>query len=153
MYAIRSYYEILRNLLASLQSELGDKIQLIGVSGDEDDIEQAKRLQVSPGILILCNMSDGVEASADVKVKDVVEHVPDYASQPQFEAPVITGAENNGKLVISWSEIDFVSIGEPNAIVEYKLLKGATLDEIKEMKNVAATVKTGVNDKQRNNFV
>ena len=144
--------EMLRNLLAGLQSELGDNVQMIGVSGDEDDLEQAMKLEVSPGILILCNLSDGVTPDSDLKVEDVVDYAKDYISAPQFAAPVIEGREDGSKVIISLSEIDFSKITDRNTEVEYKLIRGKTLDEIKEKKNIIATSKAGVSDEQPTEF-
>ena len=47
-------------------------------------------------------------------------------------------------MVIKWDKIDFSDNLPGGAEVEYKLLKGATLDEIKQMKNVVKTQKATV---------
>ena len=142
----------LDQLIALLQNEFGDGIRLIGVNGDKEDIELAKDLEVSPGILILCEMVDDVEADEDVKVEDVVKNFPDQFIEPEFSAPVIKGEVDGNTLVISWEEIDFSKIDAEGLEVEYKLLKGASLDEIKEMKNVVSEFVVDIADDQPTSF-
>ncbi|MEX1376061.1 MAG: hypothetical protein AB1Z23_01185 [Eubacteriales bacterium] len=145
--------ELLSYLLASLQNELGDGVKLLGVNGKTDDIQTAKDLKVSPGLLLLCNIAEDVEADADLKVDDVVKCLPDdYNGEPEFAAPVISGTAKDDKLLISWENIDFSKVNAEGIEVEYKLLKGTTLDEIKEMKNVVKTQRVKIENEQPNSF-
>ena len=145
--------ELLNHLMASLEDELGDDIELIGVSGDSEDVEYAKNLEISPGLLILCELTDDVDADQNLKVEDVVKHLPDeYNDKPEFKAPVISGSVSEGKLAILWGEIGF-SNADAGIEVEYKLLKGTTLDEIKEKKNVVSSRVVSIDEKQPTSFV
>ncbi|MBN2878266.1 MAG: hypothetical protein JXN65_01425 [Clostridia bacterium] len=145
--------DILNHLLAGLQNDLGENVKLIGVNGDESYIEQAKELEVSPGILILCEMADDFEADKNLKVEDVIKNLPDdYIYEPEFKAPVIAVKNQDGDLVIKWGKIDFSYNLSGGAEVEYKLLKGSTLDEVKQMKNIVKTQKATV-DSQITQFV
>ena len=145
--------ETLNNLLAGLQADLGDNIHLIGVNGSQEDIEQAKELDVSPGILRLCNMTGEIQASDDTKIEDVVERMPEYYDEVEFDAPVIQGTYEGTKLIINWNEIDFRNVKDEETTVKYKLIKGTTLDEVKEMKNVVASSEAAVGNDQITQFI
>lgn len=145
--------EILNQLMLNLQTEVGDEVHIIGLKGDKKDLEEAEELEVSPGILVLCELAGDVEAGEDVKVADVVDKLPDeYKSQPEFSAPVISASAENDMLVISWNAIDFSQVTTEGAEVEYKLLKGTTLEEIKEMKNVAVSLTLSLDEDQPHGF-
>lgn len=114
----------LGDLQARLEADFGDMIDLLLVSGDLDDMQQANQLKVSAGLLKLSQLANGV----DVTDKNV-EQVINCIDNDNYFAPELSASVTD-KINLSWDAIDFDAMGYAGK-VRYSIAAGDTEDEVK----------------------
>lgn len=97
----------LSDLQSKLEADFGDMINLLIVSGNLDDLQEAYQLNVSAGLLKLAKLADGVDVSGGVE--DVYKSVQ-CVSEGNYCAPEISASVTD-KINLSWDEIDFDAMG------------------------------------------
>ncbi len=121
----------LGNLQAQLESDFGDMINLLIVSGTLEDKQMADSLRVSAGLLKLSQLAEGVEVSDTDKVEDILGEVAEI-NQKNYCAPALRVSGNEQSLAFTWNELDFDEIGYTGK-VKYHIVIADTGDDIAEM--------------------
>ena len=121
----------LSSLQATLEERFGYMVNLLFVSGDFDDKLQADELNVSAGLLKLSQMADGVNVSEGDKVKDIIDEVTE-SNKENFCAPALSAAKTENGIKLSWSALDFDSMGYTGKIT-YRIVASDTESEVKSM--------------------
>lgn len=126
----------LTDLQTRLEADFGDMINLLIVSGSLEDFAAADELKVSPGLLKLARMADGIEVTDGENVEDIVSEVQ---SKTVYCAPELTATPAKDGVILKWDELDFHKMGYGSK-VRYVVAMGDTADEVSGMK--ASPIKT-----------
>lgn len=118
----------LGDLQSKLEADFGEMIELLIVSGSLDDLQAAKELQVSAGLLRLAQMADGVDVKVGEKVGEVAQQVRQVNGE-NFSAPKISAAVKDGTVKLSWDSLDFAAMGYAGNKVVYRIAAGDTEQE------------------------
>lgn len=122
----------LSDLQSRLEADFGDMIDLLIVQGNLDDLQAADDLQVSPGLLKLSQMADGVEVKAGEKVDDVQKQVQNV-NEPKYCAPDINSADpGKDGVTLKWDSLDFTMMGYAGKVT-YGIAMGDTKDAVTSM--------------------
>ncbi len=119
----------LTDLQSKLESDFGDMIDLLIVSGSIEDLQAANDLKVSPGLLKLAQLADGVNVTGGAKVGEVMDDVI-KASGDGYFAPELSASVKGDSVELSWDSIDFTAMGYAGK-VRYKIAAGDTEAEVK----------------------
>lgn len=116
---------LIADLQAQLESNLGDMIKLLVVSGTMEDKQNADQLDVSAGLLKLSKMANGVEITGEEKVGDIVEEI----NQINYHAPKLSGRDKDDSIKLTWTKLDFDAMGFVGDIT-YRIVAGDTTEEV-----------------------
>jgi hypothetical protein len=122
----------LSSLQSRLEADFGDMIELLIVSGSLEDFEAANELKVSPGLLKLAQMADGVEVKGGEKVDEVQQQVQNV-NEPKYCAPFLSKQAAKDGVKLSWEKLDFEKMGYASKVI-YGIAMGDTEQEVKSMK-------------------
>ena len=128
----------LGDLQAQLETDFGDMIDLLIVSGTFEDKQMADALSVSAGLLKLSQLAEGVEVTDGDKVEDVIDEVT-QVNQANYSAPALKITGDGQYVKLSWNAQDFDAMGFTGK-VKYHIVAADTATEVTEF--AARTIKT-----------
>ncbi len=128
----------LGGLQAQLEADFGDMVDLLIVSGTLEDKQMADALGVSPGLLKLSQLAEGVQVTDGDKVEDVIGEVTEV-NRANYASPALKVTGDGQYVKLAWNKQDFDAMGFTGK-VKYHFVAADTAVEVTEFS--ARAIKT-----------